>query len=201
MIKVFLLILDPTNTWERIELEKSLHRVVTLFFSFALPVLAFGCAVEAWGLLYLGEMQGMVDDRVVRMPAGLVARYIGVEAGLSLLILFGGAKALQLLGASFHRRHTYTECFAAVAFALGPLFLFRALDALPAMNTWICWAIGAILAISVLYRGIPRLLKPDPSNALGLYLVSALVLIFLTGLAHFLAVLVLEEKILAGHGG
>src|SRR5262245_10750054 len=177
MIKVFLLILDPTNTWDRIELEKPRHRVATLFLSFVLPVLAFGCAVEAWGLLYLGETRGVLDDHVVRMPTAVVARYLGVEAGLSLLILFAGARGLQLLGASFHRRHSYTECFATLSFAMGPLFLFRALDAFPAINTWICWAIGAILAISVLYRGIPRLMKPDPSNALGLYLVSALVLI------------------------
>jgi len=44
-----------------------------------------------------------------------------------------------------------------------------------------------------------RVMKPDPSSALGLYLMACFSLIVVTGLAHFLAVWVLEQKILA-HG-
>jgi hypothetical protein len=69
---------------------------------------------------------------------------------------------------------------------------------LPHLNTWVCWGIGITLSVAVLYRGIPRIMKPDPSNALGLYLLCSLLLIAVSGLAHFLANLVLQERILAG---
>jgi len=53
-----------------------------------------------------------------------------------------------------------------------------------------------LLALSVLYRGVPRLMKPDPSSALGVYLLCSMLLIILLGLAHFIATRVLDEKIL-----
>jgi hypothetical protein len=53
-----------------------------------------------------------------------------------------------------------------------------------------------VLAISALYRAIPYVMKPDPSNALGLYVMASFALIVLTGLAHFLAIQVLEQKAL-----
>jgi len=79
------------------------------------------------------------------------------------------------------------------------LFLVRVLDGVPAINTWICYALGILLAVSALYRGIPYVMKPDPSNALGLYVMASFALIITTGLAHFLAVQVLEQKAFA-HG-
>jgi hypothetical protein len=40
-------------------------------------------------------------------------------------------------------------------------------------------------------------MKPDPSNALGLYIMTALVYILASGLMNFLATRVLDENILA----
>jgi hypothetical protein len=40
-------------------------------------------------------------------------------------------------------------------------------------------------------------MKPDPSNALGLFMLCSLLLLVATGLAHFVAQLVLEERFLA----
>ena len=57
--------------------------------------------------------------------------------------------------------------------------------------------IGIFLALSFLYRGIPVVMQPDPSNALGLFLFCSILLLGATGLAHFVAVLVLDEKLLA----
>ena len=74
--------------------------------------------------------------------------------------------------------------------------IVRILDGWPAINTWICWGIGIFISVTVLYRGLPRIMKPDLSSALGLCLLASVLLIVLTGLAHFLAVLVLDEKLL-----
>jgi hypothetical protein len=124
-------------------------------------------------------------------------RFETAQLGLSLVVVLGGPWLLQQLAQSFHRRHSYTESFTAVAYSLSPLFLLRILNAAPAIDSWIGWAIGIFLSLAALYRGLPRILKPDPSNALGLYLLASLLLISVTGLSHFLAVLVLDEKVLA----
>jgi hypothetical protein len=195
MIKTLLLIFDPTHTWDKI--EKAPQRGVTVFLQFLLPLLLLTSAVEALALVEFGERRGAVIERIVKVPVPVAVRYAVAQVTLTLVILFLGAWGLQQIGSGFHRRHTYTECFTTLAYSLGPLLLLRMLDAAPAINTWICWGIGIALSISVLYRGVPRIMRPDPSNALGLYLVSALVLILATGLAHFVEVLVLEEKILA----
>jgi hypothetical protein len=194
MINAILLIFDPSNTWERI--EKSQRSVWALFFLFVLPVLLLASVLEGWALVRFGEERTGIVDRVVSISPDLAIRYETVQFSLSLLIIFGGAWLLKKTGEGFHRRHSYKEAFTTVAYSLSPLFLLRILDGWPVINTWVCWGIGIFLSVAALYRGVPRIIKPDPSSALGIYLFGSLMLILITGLAHFLAVLVLDEKIL-----
>jgi ABC-type Na+ efflux pump permease subunit len=100
------------------------------------------------------------------------------------------------MGQGFHRRHSYSESFAALGYSLGPFFLARLLSAIPSINSWIPYTIGILLAVSALYKGIPRVMKPDPSSALGLYIMTSLGLIVITALAHFLLLQVLDQNIL-----
>jgi hypothetical protein len=194
MIKALLLIFDPVGTWEKI--ENAHHRVMTVFLLFLLPLMLLTSAVEGGALVKFGEERGSVNERVVKIPLPVALRYGAAQIVLGLAVVFGGASLVRSIGAGFHRRHTYTECFTTLAYSLSPLFLARLLDAVPALNTWVCWGIGILFSVSALYRGVPRIMKPDPSNALGLYLISSLTLIILTGLAHFFTLLVLDEKIL-----
>ena len=194
MINAILLIFDPGNTWERI--EKSQRGVWAVFFLFMLPVLLLTSVLEGYALVRFGKEQGGIVERVVAVSQDLAIRYEAVQFSLSLLIVFGGAWLLKKTGEGFHRRHTYKEAFTTLAYSLSPLFLLRILDGWPVVNTWVCWGIGIFLTVAALYRGVPRIMKPDPSNALGVYLLGSMMLIVLTGLTHFLAVLVLEEKIL-----
>jgi len=198
MITALLLIFDPSGTWERIGLTLR-HRVWRVFLSYVLPLLLLSNAVEALGLLKLGMNEEGLVSRTLKPSENLVIRYQGTQVVMDLLIIFVGAWFLQKIGEGFHRRHTYSECFATLGYSLGPLFLLRLLDAVPAINTWICYGLGALLSAAALYRGIPRVMKPDPSNALGVYLLSSLMIIALIGIGHFLAVQVLEEKILVAH--
>jgi Yip1 domain len=193
MINAILLIFDPANTWEKI--GKSQRNAWLIFFLYVLPLLLLTSALEGYGLLRFGREQGGIIEKVVPVSQELAIRYEVAQLVLSLIVLLGGAWLLKKAAEGFHRRHTYTEAFTVLAYSLSPLFLLRILDAWPAIITWICWGIGIFLSLAVLYRGLPRIMKPDPSNALGLYLLASLLFILLTGLAHFLAVLVLEEKI------
>jgi hypothetical protein len=194
MIKTILLIFDPANTWDKIEAAH--RRIVTIFFLFLLPLIGVSAAAGGFSLIKWGREQGPMDQ-MKAVPQNLVIRYEATQIILSLLMVFGGALALKQIGEGFHRRHKYSECFTTLAYSMGPLFLFRMLEGLPVLNTWVCWGIGITFSAASLYRGLPRIMKPDPSNALGLYLLSSLLLIMITGIAQYLAILVLDEKVLA----
>src|SRR5687768_14842601 len=137
MIKALLLILDPDNTWTKIEQKPP--SVVSVFFTYLLPLLLLGTAVEIWGMMKLGHDQGDIVERRVHLSQDLAIRYGAAQVALGLLTGFVGALALKKLSAGFHRRHTYAESFATFGFSFGPIFLTRMLDALPFFNTWICW--------------------------------------------------------------
>ena len=194
MIKALLLILDPENTWGKI--EQNPPGVASVLFSYLLPLLLLGTAVEIWGMMKLGYDKGKFVERRVILEQDMAIRYGSAQVGLGLLTAFLGAWAFRKTSQGFHRRHSYRETFTPIAYSLGPIYLARMLDGLPGVNTWICWGLGALLGISVLYRGIPRLMKPDPSNALGLYLTCSFLFLVLTGIAHYLAQMVLQEKLL-----
>jgi hypothetical protein len=194
MIKALLLLLDPETTWGKI--EQSRPGVASVLFGYVLPLLLLGTALETWGMMKLGhDEQGLIERRV-NISRELAMRYATVQVGLGLVMAFGGAGLFKKLSESFHRKHTYSEAFTTLGYSLGLVFLVRALDGIPFFNTWICWGIGALLGVSVLYRGIPRLMKPDPSNALGVYLTCSFLLLALTGIAHYVGQLVLQEKLL-----
>jgi hypothetical protein len=193
MLRALLLIFDPSNSWEKIETAKP--SVAHVFFTYVLPIVLLSFAVEAWLLSRFGVERGQVIQRLTRVSQDVLIRYEVTQFVLGLVICVGGAFLIQKLSQSFHRKHSYAECFTMLGYSLGPYFLCRILDGWPVINTWIAWAIGALLAVSLLYRGLPRVMKPDPSNALGVYLMCSLVLLALTGIAHYFATLVLGEKI------
>jgi len=194
MIKALLLIFDPDNTWEKI--GQTAHSVLSVLFAYLLPLLLLGTAVEVWGMMKLGYDKGSIVERREKLSQELATRYATGQVGLGLLSAFIGAWLFKKVTEGFHRRHTYRETFATIGYSLGPVYLGRMLDGLPVMNTWICWGLGAVLGISVLYRGIPRIIRPDPSNALGLYLTCSFLFLAITGIAHYVGQLVLQEKIL-----
>jgi hypothetical protein len=100
-------------------------------------------------------------------------------------VVFAGAKLVKSVGETFRGRHTYNQAFTAVAYGLGPLFLLRLFDTFSGISPWAPWGVGIVLSISVLYQGLPRVMEPDPSHAFGLYLMSAVLLALITGMARF----------------
>ena len=60
--------------------------------------------------------------------------------------------------------------------------MFRLLDAFSHIPAWAPWVIGVLFSLRVLYYGIPRIMQPDPPHTFGLYLMSSLILVFMTGL-------------------
>lgn len=195
MIRALLLIVDPSRTWEAIKNDG--HSVLRLSGVYFLPLLILTAAAEAFGLNQLGVEGGAMAERIFKLSPRLALRYEVVQCLLTLAVAYLGAAALKLIGASFHRRHSYRECFTCLAYSLSPLLLVRLPDAFPAINTWVCYAIGIFLSLSLFYRGVPVIMRPDPSNALGLFLFCSFLLLGSTAVAHFLALTVLESNLFA----
>jgi hypothetical protein len=191
VIKALLLIIAPIRTWEGIvRARRSLGFILAIYL---LPLLLVTSAAEGYGLVHWGKWQG--EFRHLKMfPAGEVVLVEAAQILLSLAVVFIGAKLVKLVGETFHGRHTYTQAFTAVAYSLGPLFLLRLLDAYARISPWVAWAIGICLTVAVLYQALPRMLHPDPSHALGLYLMGALLLVLISGMARFVTAAYVQGK-------
>lgn len=190
MIRALLLIFVPVPTWERILEAK--RGIVTILLISLLPLLLLSLAGECGGLMHWGKQRGEFG-RPVTLALPLLVKYGGLQIVLSLAVVFAGAFIVRAIGETFHGRHNYAQAFTVVAYGLSPFFMIRLLDALPSCPWWLTWAIGIVVSLSVLYTGIPHIMKPDPAHALGLYFMSALVLIFITGFAAFLGHMMLEQ--------
>lgn len=197
MIRPFQLIFDTTATWEKIENDE--RNVPVLVVLVLLPILILSLGLEGFLMHKFGDEIGPLD-RLMKIDLDLIVRYEVTHFVLFLLVVFGGAWLVWKIAESFHSRHNYRACVTTLIYSLTPVFLVHILDGWPGFNTWICFGIGILLSVSLLYKGIPRTLRPEPSNALGMYLFLSVFLIMACGLAHYLGTLVLEERILADIG-
>jgi hypothetical protein len=191
MIKALLLIFEPVATWERI--ARARHSVGFILGVYLVPFLMLTCAGEGYGLVQWGRQRGEVPH-LEKFSIGETLIFEGAQFLLSLVVVCAAAKMIKSVGETFHGRHTYTQAFTAVAYSLGPLYLLRLLDIFPRMFPWASWGIGIALAIAVLYHGLPRMIVPDPSHALGLFFIGALLLIVLTGLVRFITYWYLDGR-------
>jgi hypothetical protein len=112
----------------------------------------------------------------------------------SLVVVYVGAAVLKSLGTTFHTRNTFRQTFTVVAYALGPVFLLRFFNAFTLISPWMSWAVGILLALAALYHGLPLVMQPDPPQAFGLYVMTALMLFSITGLMGFITAWYLQGK-------
>ncbi len=192
MINALLVIFEPVAAWDRIARANRSIGFITIFY--LLPLLLITSFGEGYGLVRWGRERGQVrevrHEHLFSRNEALI--FETAQLVLSLVVVFAGAKMVKSVGETFHGRHTYRQAFTAVAYGLGPLFLLRLLDAIPKLNPWISWSIGILLSVTALYQGLPRIMAPDPSHALGLFFMASLLLILLTGLLRFITFWYLE---------
>jgi len=191
MIKALLLIFEPVQAWERIvRAQRGLAFVLLLYVT---PMVVLAAAAEGFGLVHWGRWQKDVNY-LKKFPLGEAVVYEAAYAMLSIGIVFLGAKIIKSLGETFHGRHSFAQAFTTVAYGLSPVFLLRLLDVFPDIGPWTTWTIGVVLCVSVLYQGVPRVMMPDPPHAFGLYFMSALLLVIITGLARFVTAWYLQGR-------
>ena len=192
MFNALLLIFAPIPAWERI--SRGSRSLAYLLLSYLLPLVAAGCVAEGYGLVRWGKWQGDVPH-LKKFPAGEALIFEIGQFVLLLAIVFLGARLIKAIGETFHGRHTFGQAFVAVAYGMSPFFLLRFLDAFAAVSPWITWSLGILLSVGVMYQGLPRVMEPDPPHAFGLYLMSSLLLILITGLARFVTAWYLAGKL------
>jgi hypothetical protein len=190
MIRAFQMIFAPEGAWRAIA-EKNRNFLFVLFFS-TLPLIAAALAAEGYGLSRLGESMGEFG-RINIVQKGII-RYELVHLGFDLVFLFGGAWFLLTVARSFNTPASYSESFSTLAYGASPIFLMHAVDGIPQLHTWLCWGVGAGMAVRSLYHGVAINMKPEQTKGMGLYIVGAFIVLFLSGLAHFVAVAVLHSK-------
>lgn len=190
MIQALLLIFLPTAAWERIVQKR--HSIAYILLIYLVPLLVLTSAAEAYGL-HRGRWQGEISH-LKQYTINEAILFEAAQFLVTLLVVVIGAYLVKSMGETFHSRHTYRQAFTVVAYGLGPLLLLRALNAFPAISPWLSWSIGILLSIGALYQGLPRVLEPDPPHAFGLYFMSSLLLLLITGLVQFVTAWYLQGK-------
>jgi Yip1 domain len=185
------LIFRPAGVWERI--AETRRGPFAIFVRHFAPMLLIFSLVEGWGLMRWGKERGAVPHlRVFSQPETIV--YESAQALLFMAIVLAWAWLIKTLGETFHGRHSFGQAFTVAAYGISPLFLLKLLDAFPVVSPWITWLVGILLVTGVLYHGIPVVMRPDPPHAIGLYLMSTLLLVMITGLARFVTAWYLRGK-------
>jgi hypothetical protein len=182
MLKALFLIFEPETAWNRVALSRrGIGFIVGLYL---LPMMVIVGGVEFLGLVKWGRWQPVMGAIKI-FPVREALIYETAEMLLMAVVILAGAHFIKALGDTFHVRHTYANTLTVVIYGLSPVFLLRLLDVSPTINLWMPWAIGIMLSIKVLYTGVPRIMLPDPPDAFGLYLMSALLLTMVTALERF----------------
>lgn len=175
MIKALLLIFRPSQTWGGIEAAK--RSVAFVLCLHVLPLLLITSIAEGYGLMNWGKLHKGETSQVRTYNFKQVLVMEVVQGAALLGMIFLGAFAAKSFAETFHNRSKFKEAFTAVAYGASPLLLLRFGDLLPELNVWVPWAVGIVLMVSVLYLGLPCLLKPDPPHAFGLYVMTSLTLV------------------------
>jgi uncharacterized membrane protein len=185
MFLVLLMIFDPAGGWGRA--AESGRSVMRVLFLHLLPMLLLGCVAEGAGMLRWGKQAGKFGAMKQFVPDEVI-RYQACYFVVALVVVLLCAFFIKFLGNTFHARQKFVEALTVSVFGLGPIFLLRLLDALPAMSPWLPWGLGAVLGAALLYQGVPRVMRLDPAHAMGVYVCSALLLVLTSGAGRLLVV-------------
>jgi hypothetical protein len=198
MFLVIAMFFDPARAWEQAaRIGRNGWRTFGLGL---LPMLLLGCVVEGYGMMHWGKPAG---DFGARQTYGLetVVRLQLCHAVAGVLLALICAFALRAIADTFKRRQTFAQALVVSVYCLGPVFLARLADAFPAVNPWLSWGIGVVLAVTLLYQGLPRVFYLDPAHALGAYLTGSMLVVLISGLMRLIMVMVVQPKVLALAGG
>jgi len=196
MITALQLIFSPFETWEKISIAQRGFLWVCCIY--LLPLLVVALGLEGFLLTRWGEKRSELGF-LIKVPIDVAVRYTAAYFVMLLMAVLISAYFLRLASESFNVRAGFVQSFTVMAYGFGPIILSRILDGLPQINTWVCWVIGLVASISVLYNGVGMVLRPEQTKGFGLYLMSIIIMVLVSGLTHFAALAVLHGKMFQPH--
>lgn len=177
LLKDWFLITRPDETWNHIATGR--RGVGLIFLCYLLPMLLLTALIEGHGLILIGRRQlaaGLTDQ----FPPARVVGFEVVQGLLLLLLLVAGAVFIKFFGNACHRRNHLSQSLVVLFHAAGPLLLLQLFNGIPHLGVyWASWLVGVTLMVSTLYYGLPRIMRPDPPSALGLFLAGGFVVFLL----------------------
>ena len=184
MIRFWKLLTHPSPNWESLFEEPP--SALKVFFIFFLPILILSIAVESAGWYFLQISASFTNQAPQSMAVfeAQIIRWQGIQLSLTMALLFFIPQILRWVSESFGVRLLYKDAFLFSLYAIVPLIMFRIPDALPWINTWICWTAGLLVSFRFLYHGAPYLLQRKLAGAFGFFMVTFLVFIVLTVISH-----------------
>ncbi|MDB6041214.1 MAG: hypothetical protein JWM99_5055 [Verrucomicrobiales bacterium] len=191
MIRVIEFFFAPERAWQKIVAAN--RGGIWAVFAALLPCMLVGAGIEAFGLIKAGDKHGEFGH-ITRISQELVIRYELTHIVLAFVSVMLSAWVLHAIGLTFDVRCGFSKTLATIAYASAPIFLMWAPDGIPALPTWICWAVGAAITMSLLYHGVAQLMQPEQTKGFGLYLISMVLITVFTGLSHFIAIEVLHGR-------
>ena len=192
MIRSFPILFAPSGVFPKIAL--AVPNALVVFFVELLPLLLVSLWVEFYGMTHWPEKLGDFGTASV-LPQPLALQYTGAQFVIFIASLLIGSTVLREVSISSETQVTWSQCFLTLCYCLTPLAFSRVLDAIPAMNTWVCWAIGSTLTARALYHGVAVLLKPEQTKGFGLFLFAFVLITFLSALGHLMGQLVLQGRL------
>jgi hypothetical protein len=192
MVRMVFFIFQPLREWETVlQSKRGMGYILGRHLLPAMLVAAFveGVGMAGWRQWHAGS------HGIKNFTAGEVLVWESLRLTLMLGVIGICAWLIKLLAESFNTRYTYRQALTVVIYSLSPLFLLRPFGAVPWFNLWIPWFIGIFLSLKILYYGLPMVLQSESSHALGMYFISSLFLIVLTGSERLVFI-----RCLNGHG-
>jgi len=175
--KDLMLLINRESTWNRIATSRHGWLFAAAFY--LVPMLIFSGVIEAASLFYHGQGQIAQGGIMEQYSVERLAAFELVQAGGLLALIFIAAVFMTSFGNACHQRNRLREALLVMIHAVGPLVLLQAFNGIPAVSVWFTWILGAILVLVSLYHGVPRIMRPDPPSAMGLYVASAAAVVLL----------------------
>ena len=182
MIRAFFFIFQPAAEWNAVLLVKRGLRLILGIQ--LLPLMLLAAFAEGAGMAGGRKWQAGIHG-LKNITVGEAMVWETIQLMLMLVIIALCAYLIRLMGETFNSQYPYRQTLIVVIYTLSPLFVLRLLDAIPWISFWVPWGIDIFLSLKILYYGLPRVLQSDPSHALGLYFMSSLFVVVLTGAERF----------------
>lgn len=192
MIRAIQLVFAPALAWGKI--VRANRGVLTILAISLLPLLIITAAAEGWSAMNWGIQRGPFSA-YTKLNQETALSFEVFQVLLSIALVFLVAYLVKWICEGFHFGVPFQRCFMIAAYGLSPVFLARFINAIPSVNPWVGWILGICLSIYILYQGVAIVLEPEQTKGFGIYIMTTMIFVAMSGLCQFLLMSYLNKRI------